>query len=562
MKTLRILTYLWFIVGLSFHLVFADTDADTEAAIDEVLFQEGEPAVIEIHVKFNDGCERELIPLTTALKDMSIIQIFTGPPAEEDCKEEGITYKITQEINPSEDEDYTVIVLLYSGTNADKEDLQLLDSEILVIKPDEEEYSREECLDNCNEQFDDCEDDCGEDLEDCIEDLEDCIEYCEGENDEEECLDNCDEQFDDCEDDCEDDLEDCKEDCEDEDDESGDIEIHINEIRISQPGTDNDEYFELAGPEDSSLDGLTYLVIGHDTEGSGGIEAVVDLNGETIPNNGFFVAAESTFTLGTADLTTTLNFNNSNNVTHLLVRDFTGSNQDDLDTDDDGVLDVTPWEEIIDSVALIESEETGDQVYSSITVGPDGSSVPGHVFLCPGGWEIGQDDPDGGDDTPGTANVCGVSPIEAKVDIKPETLNLKSNGRWVTAYIELSEGYVVEDIDIGSIRLEETIDVELSETLNDVLMVKFSRQALIVIIEEMEVELPASIELKVTGKLNDETHFEATDSIRVIDPGKDKNKRNEGDNDNGEDNKNKDHDEDDKGKGNNKDKDDKGKGNK
>jgi len=511
MKTLKILTFLWFIVGLSFNLVFADS----EATIDEVFVQEGEPTVIEIHVKFNDGCERELIPLTTALKDMSIIQIFTGPPSEEDCKEDGITYKITQEINPSEGEDYTVLVLLYNGTNADKEDLQLLDSEILVIKSDEEEDSQEECLDNCDEQFDECDDECDDDLDDCKED-------CEGENDEEECLDNCDEQFDDCEEECEDDLEDCKEDCDDEDDESGDIEININEIRISQPGTDNDEYFELAGPADSSLDGLTYLVIGHDTEGSGVIEAVVNLTGETIPNSGYFVAAESTFTLGTADLTTTLNFNNSNNVTHLLVRDFTGSNEDDLDTDDDGVLDVTPWEKIIDSVALIESEETGDQVYSSITVGPDGSSVPGHVFLCPGGWEIGQDNPDGGDDTPGSANVCGVSPIEAKVDIKPETLNLKSNGRWVTAYIELSEGYAVEDIDIGSIRLEGTIDVELSEILNDVLMVKFSRHALIALIDEMEVELPASIELKVTGKLNDETHFEATDSIRAIKPGRGK----------------------------------------
>ncbi len=49
------------------------------------------------------------------------------------------------------------------------------------------------------------------------------------------------------------------------------------------------------------------------------IEAVVDLASQSIPAGGYFVAAESTFTLGTADLTTNLNFENSDNVTHLLV---------------------------------------------------------------------------------------------------------------------------------------------------------------------------------------------------------------------------------------------------
>ena len=88
----------------------------------------------------------------------------------------------------------------------------------------------------------------------------------------------------------------------------------INEIRIDQPGSDVDEYFELSGPAGESLDGLTYLVIGDGTGGSGVIEAVVDLSGATIPAGGFFVAAEASFTLGTADLTTSLGFENSDNV--------------------------------------------------------------------------------------------------------------------------------------------------------------------------------------------------------------------------------------------------------
>lgn len=181
-------------------------------------------------------------------------------------------------------------------------------------------------------------------------------------------------------------------------------QVVINEIRIDQPSTDNDEYFELSGPSGASLDGLTYLVIGDGTGGSGVIEAVVDLGGLTIPDCGFFVAAESTFSIGTADLTANLNFENSDNVTHLLVEDFTGSNGDDLDTNDDGTLDVIPWTSIVDEVALIETVGSGELVYSAVQVGPDGTFVPGHVFRSVDGsgvFNIGAFDPSGGDDTPG-----------------------------------------------------------------------------------------------------------------------------------------------------------------
>jgi predicted extracellular nuclease len=182
-------------------------------------------------------------------------------------------------------------------------------------------------------------------------------------------------------------------------------DVDLSEIRIDQPSTDNDEYFELTGAPGTPLADLTYLVIGDGTGGSGVIENVTNLSGN-IPASGFFVAAEGTFTLGTADLTTTLNFENSDNVTHMLVYKFTGANGDDLDTDDDGTLDTEPWQEIIDSVALIETVGSGEQVYSSTEVGPDGTFVPGQVFLCEPGWEIGEFDPAGGDDTPGAANAC------------------------------------------------------------------------------------------------------------------------------------------------------------
>ncbi|WP_233378925.1 endonuclease/exonuclease/phosphatase family protein [Maribellus sp. CM-23] len=191
--------------------------------------------------------------------------------------------------------------------------------------------------------------------------------------------------------------------------------VIINEIRIDQPSTDNDEYFELAGNAGQDLSGLTYLVIGDGTGGSGVIEAVVDLTGQQIATDGFFVVGESTMTIATPDFLASLNFENSDNVTHLLVSGFTGALGDDLDVEDDGELDVTPWTEIVDGVALLQSTISGDKVYSTIQVGPDGTFVPGHVLRdCSQVWQIGPFELGDGD-TPGASN-CG-SPVEVKVVI-------------------------------------------------------------------------------------------------------------------------------------------------
>ncbi|MEM1206176.1 MAG: hypothetical protein AAGN66_23295 [Acidobacteriota bacterium] len=196
--------------------------------------------------------------------------------------------------------------------------------------------------------------------------------------------------------------------------------ITINEVRIDQPSTDNDEYFELVGAASASLNGLTYLVIGDGGGGDGTIEAVVDLTGSSIPADGIFLAGEASMAIAMPDLTTTLNFENGDNVTHLLVTGFTGSNGDDLDTNDDCVLDSTPWTTVVDGLALIEEANppSGTEChYGNLgvaIVGPDGSFVPGHVGRDPDGsgpWIIGAFATDDGTDSPGDSNV-GVIPVE------------------------------------------------------------------------------------------------------------------------------------------------------
>jgi hypothetical protein len=99
------------------------------------------------------------------------------------------------------------------------------------------------------------------------------------------------------------------------------------------------------------------------------------------------------------------------------------------------------------------------------------------------------------------------------LDIDPDTLNLKSRGRWITAYLSV-ENSSVFDVDIPSILLQDTLAPERWDYQDDVLMLKFDRQALIAILEVGE-----SVEIKLSGKWMDGTAFEAYDYIRVIGPG-------------------------------------------
>jgi hypothetical protein len=198
--------------------------------------------------------------------------------------------------------------------------------------------------------------------------------------------------------------------------------IVINEIRIDMPGLDNNEYVEIAGPAGSSLEGLTYFVIGDGAGASGVIERIITFPaGATIGGTGFYLIGGTQFSLGgVPDLVVPLGvdiFENSDNVTHLLVRGFTGTANQDLDTNDDGVLDATPWTELLDSVALIESDAVPpfqtEYAYGDARVGPDGPFVPGHIYRCSpnGDWQIGPFDPTVGLDTPRAVNsdctTCG-----------------------------------------------------------------------------------------------------------------------------------------------------------
>ena len=122
--------------------------------------------------------------------------------------------------------------------------------------------------------------------------------------------------------------------------------------------------------------------------------------------------------------------------------------------------------------------------------------------------------------------------VNATIDIHPQSLNLRSKGRWITAYIELPKGYNVDDINVSSIMLNETIPAELRPTAigdydNDTipdLMVKFDRAEVISYIlananmTELIEKRFITVTLTITGKLYDGTPFQGSDTIRIIMP--------------------------------------------
>ena len=135
---------------------------------------------------------------------------------------------------------------------------------------------------------------------------------------------------------------------------------------------------------------------------------------------------------------------------------------------------------------------------------------------------------------------AGTETVEADVRIFPRTLNLKSKGKWVLAIILLPEGYDVHDIALETVLLEDSIppedraiwigddddDAVASSLLDDDeeptsgLGLKFSRQALIELLEPLMEEKVTEVELTVAGELSDGTPFEGSATVKVRKPGK------------------------------------------
>ncbi|MCL4207830.1 MAG: hypothetical protein KJ000_35540, partial [Pirellulaceae bacterium] len=154
--------------------------------------------------------------------------------------------------------------------------------------------------------------------------------------------------------------------------------VLLNEIYLNPPDADDSrEYVELISPGGGSvpLTGLWLLEIEGDDSG-GVVDMAVDLSGYSTGANGLALIGTG---YGTAEhpwddkvdpQTTLIDLLRSpptmenGTITFLLVAGFTGSVGDDLDTNNDGSFNVTPWVALLDSVGWSDGE-AGDLVYSA-----------------------------------------------------------------------------------------------------------------------------------------------------------------------------------------------------
>ncbi len=114
----------------------------------------------------------------------------------------------------------------------------------------------------------------------------------------------------------------------------------------------------------------------------------------------------------------------------------------------------------------------------------------------------------------GTGIFCVAVPV--RINFNPDTLNIRSNGRWVTTYITLPRGYDVSNIDVKTVKLSHdnhSVASAWGERQEDEsLMIKFDRKAVASILP-----LGDQVQIVITGDYRG-IPFIGDDHIRVISP--------------------------------------------
>ena len=232
----------------------------------------------------------------------------------------------------------------------------------------------------------------------------------------------------------------------------------INEFSASTTGTDV-EYLELFGRSETDYSDLAIIAIEGDDPNWGIIDGVFAMG--TTDANGFFLNS-----LEANDL-------ENGTQTLLLVSNFTGSETEDIDSNDDGAIDYSPWDEIIDAVGINDGGGT-DLNYGEpvLTQGYDGNSnTPGGASRIPDGhdtenasdWVRNDFDLAGIEgyvgtiaageayNTPGESNIAYEPPEEGCGDTYTAIYDIQGNGASSPLYGDeiATEGIVVGDYQDG-----------------------------------------------------------------------------------------------------------------
>lgn len=120
------------------------------------------------------------------------------------------------------------------------------------------------------------------------------------------------------------------------------------------------------------------------------------------------------------------------------------------------------------------------------------------------------------------AVLATLTPITVNVEYCPRTLNLKSEGKWITAFIELPKELDAYNVDAASIMLNGTILADKVHVEDShLLVVKFSRAEVIELIKDLLEKIDfqcigTEVSLTLTGKFTDGQTFQGNNTISVI----------------------------------------------
>ena len=128
--------------------------------------------------------------------------------------------------------------------------------------------------------------------------------------------------------------------------------------------------------------------------------------------------------------------------------------------------------------------------------------------------------------TPGDGffSNSAVFKITATVDVKPDALDLKTKGQWLTVYVELPEGYDVNDIDVSTVKLNGTISANASASKVgdydgdgiDDMLIKFNRTQVTTLAGAGHAGIFKLTEtFVITGKLATGVSFDGSDYVKV-----------------------------------------------
>lgn len=107
-------------------------------------------------------------------------------------------------------------------------------------------------------------------------------------------------------------------------------------------------------------------------------------------------------------------------------------------------------------------------------------------------------------------------PAAAGIKVTPQSLNLKSRGRWITVHLKLPEGMTASQVDKTSLLLMDQVPVDKVQKGKGArnLTLKFERADVTALLAP-----GPEVVIYLAGQMKDGTVFDASDTIKVIDPG-------------------------------------------